>query len=398
MRLSERENGLARHVADAESVLRDTRLGGPTVPVLVRALRALSAAGEPERAVPWCTALRDESVRRGIAGWAAVFGTVHAELLLRQGDVRNAEQAAVKAMGCLPEGSGDAFALAPVAALVLARTGLGRHTAAGRLLDRPVPPELLDSARGLAYLRARGRHSLATGRFHAALGDFTEAGRVARTRSADRPSVLPWRSDAALALVRIGEPVRAEQLARQQLAGPEGHLPWVRGLALRAWAASVEPRRRTGLLEQAAEALGRSGDRLELARALADLAASLREQGVSGRAGALTRRAWGLAQSCGAEALCEEIAPGLAGRSRPAAPTPGDGHGPGLLTPGARARSLLSTSEQRVAALAAHGYTNREIAGRLFVTISTVEQHLTRVYRKLDISRRQELPVDLRMS
>ncbi|WP_198047890.1 helix-turn-helix transcriptional regulator [Kutzneria sp. 744] len=42
------------------------------------------------------------------------------------------------------------------------------------------------------------------------------------------------------------------------------------------------------------------------------------------------------------------------------------------------------------------GYTNREIAARLYVTPSTVEQHLTRVYRKLDVKRRKDLPVDLR--
>jgi DNA-binding NarL/FixJ family response regulator len=41
------------------------------------------------------------------------------------------------------------------------------------------------------------------------------------------------------------------------------------------------------------------------------------------------------------------------------------------------------------------GYTNREIAAKLYITPSTVEQHLTRVYRKLDIKRRKDLPADL---
>jgi DNA-binding CsgD family transcriptional regulator len=48
-----------------------------------------------------------------------------------------------------------------------------------------------------------------------------------------------------------------------------------------------------------------------------------------------------------------------------------------------------------VAALAAEGYTNREISGRLFITVSTVEQHLTRIYRKLNVTRRTELPASL---
>ena len=55
----------------------------------------------------------------------------------------------------------------------------------------------------------------------------------------------------------------------------------------------------------------------------------------------------------------------------------------------------LSDSEKRVAVLAACGYTNRDISSRLYITVSTVEQHLTRVYRKLRICGRQQLPVDL---
>jgi DNA-binding NarL/FixJ family response regulator len=45
-----------------------------------------------------------------------------------------------------------------------------------------------------------------------------------------------------------------------------------------------------------------------------------------------------------------------------------------------------------VAALAAGGHTNKEIARRLSVTVSTVEQHLTRVFRKLGVRARGDLP------
>ncbi|MFD0661115.1 response regulator transcription factor [Thermocatellispora tengchongensis] len=41
--------------------------------------------------------------------------------------------------------------------------------------------------------------------------------------------------------------------------------------------------------------------------------------------------------------------------------------------------------------MAAQGSTNRQIAKKLFVTVSTVEQHLTRVYRKLNVNRRVDL-------
>jgi DNA-binding CsgD family transcriptional regulator len=55
----------------------------------------------------------------------------------------------------------------------------------------------------------------------------------------------------------------------------------------------------------------------------------------------------------------------------------------------------LTPAELRVAALAARGCVNREIAERLFITPSTVEQHLTRVFRKLGITGRDFLPTSL---
>jgi DNA-binding CsgD family transcriptional regulator len=55
----------------------------------------------------------------------------------------------------------------------------------------------------------------------------------------------------------------------------------------------------------------------------------------------------------------------------------------------------LTGAERRVASLAVAGYTNREIANKLFITASTVEQHLTRVYRKLNVKYRRDLPTDL---
>jgi DNA-binding CsgD family transcriptional regulator len=52
----------------------------------------------------------------------------------------------------------------------------------------------------------------------------------------------------------------------------------------------------------------------------------------------------------------------------------------------------LTASERRVAELAGDGLTNREIAQALFVTMRTVEGHLTRVFAKLALSSRDELP------
>lgn len=51
----------------------------------------------------------------------------------------------------------------------------------------------------------------------------------------------------------------------------------------------------------------------------------------------------------------------------------------------------LSVAERRVADLAAAGHRNREISVKLHITVSTVEQHLTRIYRKLRIPNRAAL-------
>jgi DNA-binding CsgD family transcriptional regulator len=51
----------------------------------------------------------------------------------------------------------------------------------------------------------------------------------------------------------------------------------------------------------------------------------------------------------------------------------------------------LTDAEQRVAALAAAGNTNRQIAAHLCITVSTVEQHLTKIYRKLNVRSRSGL-------
>jgi DNA-binding CsgD family transcriptional regulator len=51
----------------------------------------------------------------------------------------------------------------------------------------------------------------------------------------------------------------------------------------------------------------------------------------------------------------------------------------------------LTSSEQRVADLAATGMTNRDIATTLFISPKTVEHHIGRIYRKLGIRSRAEL-------
>jgi DNA-binding CsgD family transcriptional regulator len=60
----------------------------------------------------------------------------------------------------------------------------------------------------------------------------------------------------------------------------------------------------------------------------------------------------------------------------------------GLRPPAPR---TLTATEERVAALAAAGHTNRQVAQALFLSPRTVEANLARIYRKLGITSRAEL-------
>jgi DNA-binding CsgD family transcriptional regulator len=62
---------------------------------------------------------------------------------------------------------------------------------------------------------------------------------------------------------------------------------------------------------------------------------------------------------------------------------------------GAARRRLAHADGAAVADLAAEGPTNPEIAQALFVTVKTIETHLGRVYRKLGIGARNDLPAAL---
>ncbi len=125
--------------------------------------------------------------------------------------------------------------------------------------------------------------------------------------------------------------------------------------------------------------LAGSPARLEHARALVDLGAVLRRSNSRSEARQLLREGLERAQRCGATALVERANDELAATGA---------HRRTVLLSGL---DELTASERRVAQMAAEDLSNKEIAQALFVTVKTIEQHLSRVYRKLDLSSRRQL-------
>ncbi|WFB11050.1 LuxR C-terminal-related transcriptional regulator [Streptomyces sp. LX-29] len=365
-------------VAEAERALDASPLMDTTLPTVANYLKVLSLAGHPERAATRGRRLYEEAGRRDAPGWQALLCAVLAEVALMRGRFAEAEEYGRLALGHAPVRNRSIFGVGPTVSRILACTAMGRYAEAGVLLEQPVPDDLFNSLEVLPYLRARGRYYLATSRHHAGLGDFLSIGWLARKWGVDRPALLPWRIDAAEALLALGRRACAEHTIREQLAAVEQSPARVRGMAWRAQAAVADEQQRPRLLAQAVDELHPVGDGYELARTLADLADAYQTTGDVARSSMMKRRAWQMAGECGAQPLCDAVLPGHHEEDyREFGQAPG--------------QDKISDSERRVAALAAHGYTNREIAAKLFITVSTVEQHLTRVYRKLNISRRQDL-------
>jgi DNA-binding CsgD family transcriptional regulator len=152
---------------------------------------------------------------------------------------------------------------------------------------------------------------------------------------------------------------------------------WARAAAQRARGALMLVRGRAepaaGTLARAAAVLDRLGHRPDAARALhlqgrALLRAGQRAQAAEALAAARDRFVTlgaPLWEARAAEEL-ERAAPG-------------------------RASGTLTPAERRIAALVADGKRNREISQTLFMSVATVEAHLTRTYRKLGIRSRSEL-------
>jgi len=227
-------------------------------------------------------------------------------------------------------------------------------------------------------LLARMRIRAACGETQAALADWHEA--LARPRGGPRAAWIESYVVAAETLSSSGDTGAARELAAEALdLARRWGAPGAIGEALRGVARVGDGGDAIELLREAVEQLQRSHARLGHARALVDLGAALRRRGDRRDAREPLKQGLELADECGADGVAEIARQELAAsgvRVRRRTPEGAD---------------LLTVSERRIAALAAEGTSNAEIAQSLFVTIKTVEMHLTHSYRKLAITRRSQL-------
>jgi DNA-binding CsgD family transcriptional regulator len=136
-------------------------------------------------------------------------------------------------------------------------------------------------------------------------------------------------------------------------------------------------------LEEAVAVLADSPARLEHARALVELGAARRRANQRAAAREPLRQGLDLAHRCGATRLAQRARDELAASgARPRRE---------MIT----GRDALTATEQRIAAMAADGMSNPQIAQALFVTRKTVENHLGRIYPKLGIRSRDQLAAEL---
>jgi DNA-binding CsgD family transcriptional regulator len=251
---------------------------------------------------------------------------------------------------------------------------------AERELERVSAGLASSSVEGLRVLFARGRLRVAQGRLEEGLRDLLDAGHRWQRAGFVVFNAQPWREEAAVTHAAMGNAAEARRLANEQvgLARAFGR-PRTLGVSLRAAGLVQGGEAGLALLNEAVQTLTGAASPLELARARSDYGAALRRAGRRVQARAELERALDLAHRVGArrianQARTELIAAGAKPRRD-------------AIT----GRDALTASELRVARLAAEGLTNREIAQALFITTRTAKAHLNHVYRKLDITRRNQI-------
>ncbi|GAA1903160.1 AAA family ATPase [Streptomyces sodiiphilus] len=330
------------------------------------------------------TRLVREATERGWLLAAATAESLRAGVVLDAGRVREAEAVARGVLG-----DHDSRCLRPVAVPLAAATLVHCLIETERLEEAS---DFLKTA-GLAACLPEAAHFVPLRMARARLRihqDQPEAGllelRECRERAGREgwdfpPAACAYLPDAARAVALTSGAKAARAVAREEMPRARGFgAARPLAVALRTYGERTGGEEGLRHLREAGRLLAASPYRLERGRTLVALGSALRRGGHRSDARKHLTDGLEIARTSGASALensaREELRlagarPGRARVSSPAALTP---------------------AEERVAQKAAVGLSNREISQALFVTVKTVEWHLSQTYAKLGIGRRAELP------
>ena len=323
-------------------------------------------------------ALQDARARGSTVGIAAAL-SLRANIHQHLGRVREAQADGEAALRAALEIDWVPGRPAVVYPLVCAHLDAGDVDAARDALARAGYED--DVPAGAPFIKARlaqAELALAENR----PGDVTASGLGEDAAVAPGATTEYVEATAAEALRRQGDTAAAREMAERAVERVRGPVGSGRGLSisLRTLARTMSSAEAVPFLEEAVAAARQSPSLIEQARALVEWGAALRRSGRRAQAREPLLEGLELAHRCGAGPLedqAREELHALGARPRKAVRTGVDS---------------LTASELRVARLAADGLSNPEIAQTLFITRKTVEMHLGRVYSKLDISSRKDLP------
>ncbi|GAA2653089.1 AAA family ATPase [Streptomyces lunalinharesii] len=375
---------LGQHRERAAELARRALEGGRAVPVMprlvaVRSLWFTDAAAEAEDHLTALVAeLRGSHSRAGLARALVLSADLH----LRGGRVAAAERAVAGAERALPAAAWHPYAAPHFTAVrcVIAMEN-GRHDEARALTAVPTPSDTEASVHWPLLLFIRARVAADEGRWAEAVELFKESGRWLVRRQWINPVVLPWRSLAALACVRLGDRVQARRLIHEELTlARRWGAPSALGLAQLCLRAVDEPGAVAG--SGVPTGIPRGPNHLAYAWALADLTT---EEAIKGDRDAAARLLTELSDHRVARTsnrLAERV------RSLADCLEPTAASGESLSE---EEWGVLSTVERETAELACRGLGNRQIAEELSVSRRTVELRLSSTYKKLHLASREEL-------
>ncbi|MFD6280265.1 AAA family ATPase [Streptomyces sp. NPDC060209] len=327
-----RSEGPVSGVAETAAwLLQGSSLREPSLAAVGAALTSLFDAAWLDEAAEWCDLLYRDADHRSPTV-RAILAAAGAAVETRLGNFEVAGRRADEALNLLSPAAWGIALCIPLSAKVLACMAQGDQEGAAECFRIPLPEAMFETVPGLLYLQARGRYHLSVRRYQAALGDFYACRDLMAAWKLNSSVSLDWQVYAAKALTGLGRQGEAERLLRDCHSEQE--------------TGSRRPRERSA---PSLERFG-GGPRVTVpARSLRD--------GERERPRTVLRDGPHLAEGLGSGRV-----------------------------------EVLSRAEQRVAMLASQGRTNRKIAEELFVTTSTVEQHLTRTYQKLGVRGRSDLP------